>query len=113
MHVDPTLKQSLYLLLQEATVLDLKSKVQEKDGSLPPYLQRLIHKTSGGATTKLEDGCKLATYSCLRDGATLFLVRLNPCELYVQDAQARLHTLTIPSSEPEVSTLVIYNRQKK
>lgn len=83
--------------------MDLKAKIQEKDSSLPPYLQRLVHKAPGGATTKLQDQCKLASYPCLKDGATLFLVRLTPCELYVQDSRARLHTLTVPSSEPEVS----------
>ena len=84
--------------------MDLKAKIQEKDGSLPPYLQRLVHRTPGGATTKLQDKCKLSSYSFLQDGATLFLVRLTPCELYVQDPRARLHTLTVPSSEPEVSS---------
>ena len=59
---------------QEATVLDLKAKIQEKDCSLPPYLQRLIHNTPEGITTQLEDSRKLASYSCLQNGATLFLL---------------------------------------
>ena len=88
--------------MQESAVSVLKAKIQEKDISLPPYLQRLVYKTPG-KTIMLEDRRKLASYSCLQDGATLFLVRLKPYELYVRDPQDKLHTLIIPSSEPEVS----------
>ncbi len=88
--------------MQEATVLDLKQLIHGKQSDLPPFLQRLTHRTPGGASTKLEDSFKLSAYPEVTNGCTLYLIRLVKFELYVHDARGNLHSLIVPSNEPEV-----------
>lgn len=52
--------------------------------------------------TKLEDS-KTLTQSGLSNGDTVLLIALQPCEIYIQGADQRMHTVTVPTSEPEVS----------
>lgn len=89
-------------ILQDATILDLKQLIHRKQSDLPPFLQRLVYRTAGRASTKLEDFQKLSAYPEVTDGCTLFLVRLLKCELYIHDARGNLHSIVVPSSEPEV-----------
>ena len=91
--------------MQGATVLDLKKLVHQKEADLPPYLQRVVYQ-AGGTRTKLEDQCKLNSYPEIRNGSTLFLVRLQPFELYIHDVRGNLNSVTVPSNEPEVCTRV-------
>ncbi len=88
--------------LQEVTVLDVKQLIHKKLSDLPPFLQRLVHRTPGGINTKLEDALKISTYPKVTNGCMLFLVRLTKCELYIHDAKGKLHSIVVPSSEPEV-----------
>lgn len=50
----------------------------------------------------LEDPKLLTSYPALRDGATVLLILKTPFELYIQDTQHKMYTVTIPSSTPEV-----------
>ena len=54
---------------------------------------------------KLPDESKLAE-SGVQDGATISLIMLPPFELYVQGTDQRMHTVVVPSSEPEVGGVV-------
>ena len=53
---------------------------------------------------KLLDECKLAE-SGVQDGSTISLIMLPPFELYVQGTDQRMHTVVVPSSEPEVGAI--------
>lgn len=54
--------------------------------------------------TKLSDTCQLSACG-IGHGSTLNMVILPPFIVYVQGIDGRMHTLTVPSSEPEVSEL--------
>ena len=51
---------------------------------------------------RLEDEKTLSSYTGIESGSMLLLLILPPFELYVQGADGRMHTITVPSSEPEV-----------
>ena len=51
---------------------------------------------------RLEDEKTLSSYAGIESGSMLLLLILPPFELYVQGADGRMHTITVPSSEPEV-----------
>ena len=51
--------------------------------------------------TKLSDSLTL-TEASLADGDTVLLVALQPCEIYIQGVDQRMHTITVPASEPDV-----------
>ena len=51
---------------------------------------------------RLEDEKRLTSYAGIGNGSVLLLLVLPPFELYVQGADGRMHTITVPSSEPEV-----------
>ena len=54
---------------------------------------------------KLQDpGAKLNECG-VYDGCTISLIMLPPFELYIQGTDQRMHTVVVPSSEPEVSVL--------
>ena len=53
---------------------------------------------------KLLDECKLVE-SGVQDGSTISLIMLPPFELYVQGTDQRMHTVVVPSSEPEVGAI--------
>ena len=52
--------------------------------------------------TKLSDGCKLSE-SGVGHGSTLNLIILPPFNVHVQGVDGRMHVVTVPSSEPEVT----------
>ena len=54
---------------------------------------------------RLEDGSRLSSYSGVSNGCTLLLVVLIPFDIYVKGIDGQMHTITIPSSEPDVSSL--------
>jgi len=56
--------------------------------------------------TKLKDSGKLRDYD-IKNGAILSLVILPPFLVYVQGADGRKHTVTVKSSEPEVSAVPV------
>lgn len=45
---------------------------------------------------------RISSCAGLRSGATLLMVVLQPCELYVRGVDGRMHTVVVPSSEPKV-----------
>ena len=96
---------------QHTTVLDVKQQIHQKLSDLPPFLQRLAYKAPGGASTKLEDGLKLTADPQIKNGSVIFLARLPKFELYVHDARGNLHSLVVPSSEPEVHQFNEYQIQ--
>jgi len=51
---------------------------------------------------RLEDEKRLSSYVGIGNGSVLLLLVLPPFELYVQGADRSMHTITVPSSEPEV-----------
>ena len=55
--------------------------------------------------TKLKDSGKLSDYD-IKNGAILSLVILPPFLVYVQGTDGRKHTVTVKSSEPEVSAVM-------
>lgn len=50
---------------------------------------------------KLDGDAKLCECG-VEDGSTISLIMLPPFELYVQGTDQRMHTVVVPSSEPEV-----------
>ena len=50
---------------------------------------------------KLSDDSKLSAHG-VGNGTTLSLVILGPCNIHVQAVDGRMHTVVVPSSEPEV-----------
>lgn len=50
---------------------------------------------------KVDDNSKLSDCG-IRNGTILNLVILIPFEIYMQGVDGRMHTLTVPSSEPDV-----------
>ena len=55
---------------------------------------------------KLEGDGKLTELG-VEDGSTISLIMLPPFELYVQGTDQRMHTVMVPSSEPEVRLRVL------
>ena len=53
---------------------------------------------------KLDGDAKLCDCG-VEDGSTISLIMLPPFELYVQGTDQRMHTVVVPSSEPEVASL--------
>jgi len=53
----------------------------------------------------LKDSGKLSNYD-IKNGAVLSLVILPPFLVYVQGADGRKHTVTVKSSEPEVTVVL-------
>ena len=45
---------------------------------------------------------RISSCAGLRSGATLLMVVLQLCELYVRGVDGRMHTIVVPSSEPKV-----------
>ena len=60
---------------------------------------------------KLNDGSKLSECG-ISHGTTLNLVMLTPCNIHVQGVDGRMHTITVPSSEPEASITLIPGNSK-
>ncbi len=54
--------------------------------------------------SRLKDNIKLSEYD-IKNGATISLVILPPFQLYIQGVDGRKHTVSVQSSEPEVSLL--------
>ena len=52
----------------------------------------------------LQDGSKLSELG-VHDGMTVYIVVLLPCNIYIQGVDGRMHTITVPSCEPKVSSL--------
>ena len=50
---------------------------------------------------KLQDDAKLIDCG-VQNGSTISLIMLPPFELYIQGIDQRMHTVVVPSSEPEV-----------
>ena len=51
---------------------------------------------------------RLASSVGLCSGTTLLMVVLQPCELYVRSVDGRMHTITVPSSEPKVCFTTVW-----
>ena len=52
---------------------------------------------------KLQDPDAKLSECGVQNGCTISLIMLPPFELYVQGTDHRMHTVVVPSSEPEVS----------
>ncbi len=87
----------LSLLLQTASVLDVKTAYHRCEHSVPPYQQRLVFER-----TELDDDKRLCNYPEIENGATIFLIRLIPFQLFVKGMDGSSHTISIPTKTPEV-----------
>ena len=94
-----------FLCLQDLTVLGLKKLIHEQRPDLPPYKQKLVCRSSGHRP--LEDERKLASFPGLQNRSVINLIVQVPWEIYLQAADGKLHTVEIPSSNPNVSILRI------
>ena len=92
-----------FLCLQDLTVLGLKKLIHEQRPDLPPYKQKLVCRSSG--PRPLEDERKLASFPGLQNRSVINLIVQVPWEIYLQAADGKLHTVEIPSSNPNVSML--------
>ena len=63
-----------------------------------------IHDALCCGRVKLDGDAKLCDCG-VEDGSTISLIMLPPFELYVQGTDQRMHTVVVPSSEPEVRKL--------
>ena len=54
---------------------------------------------------KLQDDSAKLTDVGVQDGSCISLIMLPPFELYVQGTDQTMHTVVVPSSEPEVYTI--------
>ncbi len=55
---------------------------------------------------KLEDN-KTIVEADLCNNSSVLLIVMTPFELYIQDMNGRQHTITVPSSEPEVCMSIL------
>lgn len=87
-------------------MLQLKNLIHRKLSHAQPHLQKLYVNYRAGSGTLLKDGDYLTLYPSLESGPVVLIIA-TPWELCVHDHNQRIHTITIPSSTPEVSNVLI------
>ena len=87
-------------------MLQLKNLIHQKLSHAQPHLQKLYVNYRAGSGTLLKDGDYLALYPSLESGPVVLIIA-TPWELCVHDHNQRIHTITVPSSTPEVSHVLI------
>ena len=80
----------------------MKDLVHQNDPDIPPFEQRLVHERQ-----ELEDDCFLSSYSEIKDGSVIFLVRLIPFQVFVKGMDGSSHTIRIPSKSPQVQLILL------
>ncbi len=78
-------------------MLDVKTAYHRCEHTVPPYQQRLVFER-----TELDDDKMLSSYPQIENGASIFLIRLIPFQLFVKGMDGSSHTISIPTKTPEV-----------
>ncbi len=110
--------------VQSSSVFDVKKLIEQKDASLPHYLQRLVIQSGGKRCVYIQsrqyiiqcsvsivlqytrrvrlEESKTIAEAGLCNNSIILLIVMTPFELYIQDMNGRQHTIIVPSSVPEV-----------